>query len=244
MIRYQDIHNAYIGSLIAIKDNYDNICFTRGLECREIENFSFKILNPLPTPIRTADVKRNKIIEEYTEKEVALYNSCTNSVDDFAKASKFWRKIANPDGTINSAYGYLIWKNKSMGNSKYQNDEFITPWEWAKKSLKNDKETRQAFIKFSLPEHQWLKNKDQTCTMHGNFLIRNNKLNLSIVMRSNDCKKGLVFDLPWFISLMYKMRSELLDVYPKLKIGTYTHFVHSFHMYERDLNDVKKMIGV
>ena len=118
-----------------------------------------------------------------------------------------------------------------------------TPWEWCLESLKNDKDTRQAILRFSLPEHQWMGNKDQTCTMHGNFLIRDDKLNLSIVMRSNDLVRGLVYDLPWFCGLIDKMIVDLRDAYPTLKKGTYTHTVHSLHIYEKDEKTILKMLG-
>ena len=74
-------------------------------------------------------------------------------------------------------------------------------------------------------------------------MIRDNKLNLTINMRSNDMTLGLVYDLPWFVSLMYKMRDELTDAYPDLEIGAYTHMVHSLHIYDRDEDKILKMIG-
>ncbi len=234
---------AYIGVLKDTRDNYEFKCAPRGENIREIRDYMFTITNPTMDPIVTADKKRNKIIANYYEKERELYDSCSNSVEDFAAASKFWKKLANPDGTVNSAYGYLIWKNRSMGNTQFSNNAFMTPWEWAVESLKRDKDTRQAFVKFSLPEHQWLENKDQTCTLHGMFHIRNDKLYLTVVMRSNDVMLGLTYDLPWFISLMDKMRKELLPLYQDLEIGTYTHLSHSMHMYERDLTAINKMIG-
>ena len=130
----------------------------------------------------------------------------------------------------------------SSNMQRYQ-DCKRTPWEWAKQSLLNDKDTRQAFIKFSLPEHQYMGNKDQVCTMHGNFLIREDKLHLSIVMRSNDLTLGLVYDLPWFISLMDRMVGELKPQYPNLEKGHYTHMVHSMHIYDRDEKKILKMLG-
>tara|TARA_R110000868_G_C10973188_1_gene771457 strand:+ start:11504 stop:12538 length:1035 start_codon:yes stop_codon:yes gene_type:complete len=244
----------------------------RGQKTREILDYTFKITKPTVDFITTADLNRNNVIESYSTKEFELYDSCTNKVEDFAKASKFWNHLKNPDGTVNSAYGYLIWKNKSAGNEyELQNvvkntyrDEDLgiidggeaycqrlesqqnykrTPWEWAKQSLLADKDTRQAILRFSLPEHQWMGNKDQTCTLHGNFQIRENELHLSVTMRSNDLMKGLVYDLPWFISLMYKMRDELKDQYPGLKIGHYTHTSHSMHIYDRDIPAVLQMLG-
>jgi thymidylate synthase len=118
-----------------------------------------------------------------------------------------------------------------------------TPWEWAKSCLIEDKDSRQALLRFSLPEHQWKGNKDQTCTLSGLFLIREDRLNLSIVMRSNDLWLGLTYDLPWFMSLMDKMVEELKPFYPTLTKGHYTHTVHSLHCYERDEEKIKRAIG-
>lgn len=258
MKEYKTIHEAYINTLADVYDEPDHVAEPRGQKTREKLDYAFRVLEPVAEPIRTFDLARNEVIRDYTAKEVALYNSCSNDVEDFAEASKFWLKLQNPDGTVNSAYGYLIWKNKSHGNSfelhkdiEQANGEYVidaynpmrTPWEWAKTSLLDDKDTRQAILRFSLPEHQWKGNKDQTCTLHGIFLIRDNKLNLTITMRSNDLTLGLVYDLPWFISLMGRMREELSGKYTDLKIGTYTHIVHSLHIYDRDEEKILKMLG-
>lgn len=257
MKTYQNIHEAYLETLKDIYFNYDYRASPRGLPVREKCDYSFRVLCPVAEPIVTLDEARNNVIASYTAKEVELYNGCANTASEFAKASKFWEKLANPDGTVNSAYGYLIWKNKSAGNPYFEfgskeyplnpNDESVsgnrTPWEWAKLSLIQDKDSRQAIVRFSLPEHQWVGNKDQTCTMHANFLIREDKLNLSVVMRSNDLVLGLVYDLPWFVSLIDRMVEELKSTYPNLTKGTYTHTVHSLHIYERNEEMVLKMIG-
>lgn len=253
---HTDIHETYMGALTEVWFSPEFTSAPRGIPVREVMDYSFTILNPTAEPIITKDSKRNEIIAAYTAKETELYDSCTDRVEDFAKASKFWEKIANPDGTINSAYGYLIWKNKSYGNPLYEHGFpfdgvfttdsplYRTPWEWAKQSLIQDKDTRQAILRFSLPEHQWMGNKDQTCTIYGNFLIRENKLFLSMFMRSNDLMKGLVYDLPWFISLMDKMIEELKPIYPELTKGTYTHCSNSMHIYEKDEKAILKMLGI
>lgn len=265
MKTYNDIHSAYIGTLQDVLENYDYKSAPRGLPILEKLDYSFKVLNPVAESLITNDPERNIIIRSYTDKENELYNSGTNKVEDFMKASKFWGRIANPDNTVNSAYGHLIWKNKSHGNPYYESS-FVatdgkryflppelnqqeykkymrTPWEWCLESLKQDKDTRQAILRFSLPEHAYMGVKDFTCTMHGNFLIRDDKLHLSIIMRSNDLMKGLVYDLSWFVSLMDQMVEELKPTYPNLEKGTYTHTVHSMHIYEKDIDAVKKMIG-
>lgn len=239
---YTTASEAYLGTLADVYYNPDVKSSPRGQPCREKLDYSFKILQPDNAPIITKDLKRNDVIASYTAKEVELYDSCTNSAQDFGKASKFWLTLANNDGTVNSAYGHLIWAKASHG-SDFEGDIRRTPWEWAKQSLISDKDTRQAILRFSLPEHHYVGVKDFTCTLHGNFLIRNNELHFSVVMRSNDLTLGLVYDLPWFCSLMDRMILELKDVYPDLKKGHYTHFVHSLHIYERNEEMVKKMLG-
>ena len=247
---FQDINEAYKGILRDIYFYPEFKTSPRGMEILETLNYGFKVLYPTSDPIITNDSDRNEKIESYTNKEMELYNSCSNKADDFAKASKFWNNIKNPDDTINSAYGYLIWKNRSFGNPVYEYGDkdydcgMRTPWDWAKRCLLMDKDTRQAFIKFSLPEHHWIGCKDQTCTMHGIFHIREDRLHLTITMRSNDVVLGLVYDMPWFCSLIDKMLTEIKFLYPELEKGTYTHISHSMHMYTKDADIVSKMIGL
>jgi thymidylate synthase len=259
MNTYRTTHEAYLQTLRDVYFNPDFRCAPRGQPIREKTDYTFRVLEPTSEPIITKDLERNKVIADYTAKEMELYNSCSNRVEDFAKASKFWEKLQNPDGTINSAYGYLIWKNLSHGKNWYenwqdpkeepvfdywQNKGMRTPWEWSKQSLISDKDTRQAIMRFSLPEHAWVGVKDFTCTLHGNWLIREDKLNLSMVLRSNDWVKGIAYDMPYFCSLMDKMLEELKPYYPTLSKGYYTHTAHSAHCYEQDNDKILKMLGM
>lgn len=238
----------------------------RGKMTLEVEDYHFRVDNPDSSPIVTNDPVRNQVISDYTGKEMKLYQSGSNLASDFCTASSFWKNIANPDGTINSAYGSLIWKDKCCGNHHlstwakhgYYPDEsmmppavrhdpdcqLMTPWEWAKQSLIKDRHTRQAYLRFSRPDHQWFGNRDQVCTMHGMFLIRNCQLNLSVVMRSNDLVKGLAYDLPFFIFLMEQMTSELRQAYPGLSVGQYRHLSHSLHIYEHEIPKARAMLGL
>lgn len=261
---YNTTSEAYLGTLEDVFVNPDLRSSPRGQPCREKFDYTFRVLQPSNNPILTRCSERNITIAAYTSKEVELYDSCSNKAEDFGKASKFWLSLANPDGTVNSAYGFLIWKNKSHGSDFetknvrhpmfWDNDPVggifttepvrRTPWEWCVESLKQDKDTRQAVLRFSLPEHFWMGNKDQTCTLHGVFSIRNDELNLSIVMRSNDLMLGLVYDLPWFCSLIDRMIFDLKDIYPNLKKGHYTHSVHNIHIYDRDESKIKRMLGM
>ena len=54
------------------------------------------------------------------------------------------------------------------------------------------------------------------------------------MMRSSDIWFGITYDIPFFTILMQVMRVQLLEKYPDLKLGTYTHHSVSLHMYERN----------
>ena len=263
MKTYNTIHEAYIGSIADVLDNPDYICSPRGQQIYEKVDYSFRVLHPEAVSIVTKDPERNIVIAEYTKKEMDWYMSGDNSVESAGKCSKFWEKLDNGDGTVNSNYGKLIFFDKSLGNGKYEyhrtaasyiedgkpvikqfNEEVMrSPWEWAKMSLINDKDTRQAILKFSRPDHHWDGNKDFVCTISGNFLIRDNKLNLSILMRSNDVTLGICYDICFFVSLLDKMIEELKPYYPDLQKGSYTHIAHSYHAYVRDFAKINKMLG-
>ena len=206
----------------------------RGLPCHEIRTALIEILHPSEEPITTASPERNAVIRKYTFEEFALYDSKTDRVEHFAQASKFWTKIANEDGTVNSAYGKIIWRDRSLPYN-------ATPWMWAKRALEEDAYTRQATLLFMRPDHL-RPCKDVICTSHGQFCIRDNELHFTVVMRSNDVVKGFVYDAPWFQRLQLRMLREIGEHYPNLRPGRYTHIVHSFHLYTSDVPLAKEML--
>jgi thymidylate synthase len=174
----------------------------------------------------------------------------SRKTEDFVKLSKFWAKLDNGDGSINSSYYYLLKGLQDHGDpilEARRSDNGIgihrTPWDWALQALKSDKDTRQAFMRISRPEHQWRGCADQPCTMHLTWSIREDKLHLSTVMRANDVVKGTVYDIPFFMMLMEEMLLDLKSTYPNIQIGSYTHFAHSMHIYSSSLEIAKNMLG-
>jgi thymidylate synthase len=231
MHRYFDSNFAYACALDQCVNHAEYTVSPRGERTREVANAVLRVMSPTEGPIVTRDPDRNAKIARYTQAEFVLHERGERDSEAFAKHAPFWRKIANSDGTVNSAYGWLIWRNKSCPND-------TTPWEWARRALQKDPDTRQAFLRFSLPEHQWDGNRDQPCTMHGHFLLRDGALHLTVVMRSNDVVLGLVYDMPWFIHLLHRMAREI----GAARVGTYTHIAHSLHLYERDLRVAERML--
>jgi thymidylate synthase len=240
---YVNADQAYLKTLEMLLHTPDCRSQPRGKPVSELLDDTTRIMVPKAGSLRTNCQHRNDVMAKYHEKELAAYLHGGFAVDDWTKLSKFWTDLANPDGTINSNYGALIFRNWSCGDKKFEKTVGPqTPWEWARESLITGKDTRQAFVRVSLPRHQWIGNKDQVCTMHLNFLIRDRTLRLTTVMRSQDVVKGWAYDVPFFIYLQHRMLDELRETYPWLGVGTYTHFVHSLHLYEKDRTVAERML--
>ena len=203
----------------------------RGMKIKEVTDAALVIKDPL-FPLYENERRGSQL--KYIGAELLWYFTGRNDVDFIERFAKFWRNIENGDGTVNSAYGNLIFKEI--------NEHDYTQWEWAYKSLINDKDSRQAIMHFNQPKHQVDSNKDFVCTLTGVFQIRNNKLNFTIDMRSNDLILGTPTDIAFFCLLQQQMLKLLQPTYPELELGTYTHIVHSIHVYERHFNLVKEML--
>ena len=96
--------------------------------------------------------------------------------------------------------------------------------------LRKDPDTRQAVVTIWNPERDMLeKKRDYPCTILHQFRIRNNKLNMSVYMRSNDVWLGAAYDFFQFTRVQLAMCS-VLGIEP----GTYAHHVGSLHIYENN----------
>lgn len=171
----------------------------------------------------------------YLTGELLWYFSGRNDLEFISNYSSFWKSISDNSKSCNSAYGNLLFTKQDAYNKMSQ-------FYWAYSSLVKDKDSRQAIMHFNRPLHQYDGVKDFVCTLIGIFQIRDNKLNFTIDMRSNDIYFGLTFDYPFFTILQQQMYNHLKKIYPELKIGNYTHFAHSLHLYEKDFSKIKKMI--
>ena len=223
IIEWDDFADVYDSVLINVLDFPENIISPRGMKIKEATDVILRLKNP------TSNLFKNSIRSiplKYLAGELLWYFSGRNDCEFISRYSKFWSTIANEDGTNNSAYGNLLFKQK--------NEYGLTEWEWAYDSLVKDKDSRQALIRFNKPIHSNPNTKDFPCTIGGVFTIRGNKLNLSITMRSNDVYFGLIYDLPFFTILLQQMRLHLLPTYPDLELGEYRHHSISLHAYEKD----------
>ena len=120
--------------------------------------------------------------------------------------------MANSNFEVNSNYGYQ-WKRNN------QLDKVVA-------ILKDNPSTRRAAISIYDGKEINDYNKDTPCTYAVQFTILNNKLNMSVYMRSNDLWYGFCIDQYCFSMLQQQVAERL-----SIDVGSYYHHAHNMHLY-------------
>ena len=186
-------------------------------DTRAFFNVGFTLHRPEQRMI--TDEKRNWKLD-YAEAEWQWYLSGDRNIkklgDIYGKVPEIWKRMADPEGNVNSNYGYQWQRNDQIG---YVIDK-----------LKKDMFTRHACISiYDGKEHDKFTH-DTPCTYAIQFTNVNNYLNMCVTMRSNDLWYGFCNDQYQFSKLQ-----ELICKETKLDMGTYYHFAHNLHIYNDKL---------
>ena len=190
-------------------------------------NVGFYINNPTDNYISNKSRKWNL---DYAKAEWQWYLSGNSNVNKLGKlygsVPKIWLNISNDNGEVNSNYG-----------SHWFNSDFCTDTQYCKliETLKSDTSTRRASLSVYSMENVELEDTDVPCTYAVNFYICDNKLNMSVVMRSNDLWFGFCNDQYCFSELQKKVFNDIKLIYPDLEIGNYYHFANNLHLYKKQL---------
>tara|TARA_R110000744_G_scaffold304107_1_gene412696 strand:+ start:328 stop:987 length:660 start_codon:yes stop_codon:yes gene_type:complete len=181
-------------------------------------NVGFTLHNPMNNHI-TSDIR--KWNHFYAESEWQWYLSGDPNVEKlgslYGKIPPIWEKMADAKGEVRSNYGYQ-WK---------RGDQL----DFAIKKLKDKKDTRHALISiFDGKEANDRYMFDTPCTCGVHFQVVNEKLNMSVMMRSNDMWYGFPIDQYCFSKLQQMVANEV-----DIQMGTYYHFATNLHLYENKL---------
>ena len=190
-------------------------------DTRALFNIGFTIHKP---EMRMIPTKMRKWNHEYAEAEWQWYLSGDKNIkklgEIYGKIPPIWKRMADPQGNVNSNYGYQ-WQRG--GNH-------ISQLEYIIEKLKKHMFTRHATISiYDGKEHRDYKT-DTPCTYAIQFTNVENRLNMCVTMRSNDLWYGFCNDQYCFSKLQ-----ELVCKETKLDMGSYFHFAHNLHIYSDKL---------
>ena len=185
-------------------------------------NVGFYINDPKCNYILNKDRKWS---QEYAEAEWQWYLSGDPNISKlgeiYGKIPGIWELMADEYGHVNSNYGYQ-WK-------RFDQLEKVV------EQLKNNKSTRQAAISIYDGKEQHMYEKDTPCTYAVQFTIVDNKLNMAVMMRSNDIWYGFCNDQYCFSRLQMLVAEKT-----GYELGTYYHFAHNLHLYNHQLPKLTK----
>ena len=211
-IRFDNANEAYeflLDQTIEHGEDFD--------DTKAIFNCGFYIMNPQKNHITN---KERKWSLKYAEAEWQWYLSGDPSISKlgelYGKIPPIWEKMADSLGNVRSNYGWQWKRNAQI--------DYVTA------KLKTNPKTRHAAISiFDGKEFDTYRN-DTPCTYAVQFTIIDDKLCMSVYMRSNDIWYGFCNDQYQFSSLQ-KMVADRLN----LEIGWYYHHAHNMHLYNNKL---------
>ncbi len=182
-------------------------------------NVGFEIQHPVANAIVDSKVKRNWSVE-YAEAEWQWYLSGNRNIAKlgklYGKVPAIWKRMADDDGNVNSNYGWQWKRNQQL--------------EYVINLLKDNPETRQAAISIYDAKEHYDYTNDTPCTYAVQFTILHGKLDMSVLMRSNDLWYGFCNDQYQFSNLQMYVAQKL-----DLPIGVYYHYAHNLHLYNDKL---------
>lgn len=193
--------------------------------------------------------------EPYQSNELHWFISQSRNVEDLKSLAgftpKIWEEIAEIDGTVNSNYGWCC-LSKENGNQFWN----------AMKHLELDRNSRRAIMIYNRPtmHEDWIANRgnnnlrwqykeseeykklrgDFICCQNNHFIIRGDKLIMTVHMRSLDAVFGYNADYIWFDFIFNKAVQYLKKTYPELERGDMVIYADSVHVYERHYEDLEK----
>ncbi|MBQ2658077.1 MAG: hypothetical protein IJF87_05860 [Erysipelotrichaceae bacterium] len=191
-------------------------------QSKELVNYCFKVEDIENNII---DLKTRDTSYSYLAGETLWYWEGRNDVGFISKFGKLWEKISDDGKTNNSAYGYIL-------KSKYGFDQIET----IINLLKEQPTTRRAILNINEANPNVAITRDEMCTICLQYMIREDKLDCTVVMRSNDVIFGLTYDYTYFTQLQKYIAKRL-----NIKPGSYTHFAMSIHFYDKDVQLVKNI---
>lgn len=146
-----------------------------------------------------------------------------NSVEPLQHYIQTYDQFSDDDSTLNGAYGYRLKYYFHIDQIKEAID-----------LLKKDAHSRRVVLTMYSPDDLQKDSKDIPCNTTVYLKIKNNKLDITILNRSNDLYLGVPYNVFVFFILQCYIANQL-----KCELGIQTHYTDSLHLYERDFDKVK-----
>lgn len=187
---------------------------------RELNNVKVTLTNVYDNVVGCRNISLS-----YMLGELLWYFNARNDVEFISKFGSMWGRISDDGVTNNSAYGHILMKKHGFD----QIEKII-------ELLERDPNSRRAVMNINEANEKVIETRDEPCTIAVQFLLRDEQLHCTTMMRSNDIWFGFPYDVIFFTELQKYIANRL-----KVAYGTYTHFATSLHVYEKDIRKIKHL---
>ncbi|MBA5248668.1 MAG: hypothetical protein FE834_03915 [Gammaproteobacteria bacterium] len=177
---------------------------------KEVLGYSFVLDNP-----------RSRIVTSYHRKASL----------GFAIANSLW--VLNARSDVKSISFYNKLGKAFSDNGKYYESAFgkriftdYNSWNYAKALLQSDTNTRRALIPIFLPKDLIDRPFDTPCASYIHLLIRDNKLDMILSMRSQSVIMVFPYDL-----FLFTILQEFFTLQLNVELGKLHYYCDSFHYY-------------
>lgn len=208
-IEDEGFSNAYKKMCLYLLESGEKSCL-RNMDTQEVEGAMIKVKNPRS---RIINHEIRNVSISFAIGEWLWHMEGRNDLKMIKYYAPSYYKYSDDGKKLNGAYGPRI-------------KESLTK---IVETLKKDPDSRRAVVPIYGKEDVGLDSKDIPCTISFQFLIRNNKLDMIVNMRSNDIFLGFPYDI-----FNFTMWQEYVSCKLNIDIGTYTHIANSLHFYEKD----------
>ena len=180
------------------------------LDTYELTNYHYRIEHPDTISAKHPEWAKVEFHERVT--------NVRNPGEAWKLRKELWSKFLNEDGQFDYTYG----------------DRLFSWWHIVK-TLKDDPNSRRAVLNIwdGVDVYRAHRNVRVPCSLYYHFRVQNDRLNMCYVMRSCDFIEHWQNDL-WLAKEFLRLISDKLPV----DTGYLEHFIHSFHVYQKDVAHV------
>lgn len=212
VIKGDTLEQVYLHLLRDVK-NLGKKVSPRGMETLEIHPCTIVLSDPCENLIISKARALNPL---FMIGEFLWIFAGRNDVEFISMFNKKMRDYSDDGVTLHGAYGSRLYDFRGVNQLQYCIDK-----------LRNDPDTRQACISIFDPARDCsIVTKDFPCNHYLKFTRRDDRLDLTVYVRSQDIILGFPYDV-FHWTILQQLMSQMLGI----KCGTYYHIMDSAHLY-------------
>ncbi len=210
---------AEMGTIIHTKTMQDKeISDDKGFATRELTNYIYTVTNYTLLGLNPSQPWADR---EFNERMQGISGDPVNPGDAWRSRKEIWEEFLEDDGRFSYTYGERFKQGNQFDNIKAR--------------LREDPLSRQLYASMWHPHDDSYNfgTHRVPCSLGWLFQVRDEKLNVTYFMRS--CDMFTHYDNDCYLTLRLRDRiAEWVDIPP----GTFTHYIGSLHVYQKDVEEV------